>query len=54
MIQKLKYLEAISFIKEVRTDGHSPLLVLTNDYDSYYIKNSKGKTPATYLINELV
>jgi hypothetical protein len=54
MIQKLRYLEAISFIDEVRTDGHSPLLVLTNDYNSYYIKNSKGKTPATYLINEFV
>ncbi|RKE04435.1 HipA family kinase [Marinifilum flexuosum] len=54
MIEKLKYLDAISFIQEIPTEGHSPLLILTEDFDSYYIKHSKGQTPATYLINEFL
>jgi len=54
MIEKLKYLDAISFLKEIHTDGHSPLLVLTNDFNAYYIKHTKGHNPATYLINEFL
>ena len=54
MVEKLNYLDAISFIREIRTEGHSPLLVLTNNYESYYIKHTKGQTPATFLINEFI
>ena len=54
MIEDLKYLDAISFIKEIPTDGHSPLMVITNDFNAYYIKNTKGQHPATPIINEFI
>lgn len=54
MIEKLKYLDVISFKKEIPTEGHSPLLVITSDFQAYYIKNTKGQMPATALINEII
>ncbi len=54
MIKALKYLDAISLQKEIRTEGHSPLLVIASDYNAYYIKNTKGHNPATFLINEFI
>lgn len=54
MIEELKYLEAISVIEEITTDGHSPLKVLCNDFSQYYIKNSSGKAPNYTILNEFV
>jgi hypothetical protein len=54
MIENLKYVDAISFLNEVPTDGHSPLLVIANDFNAYYIKNTRGHNPATFLINEFL
>lgn len=54
MIEALKYLDAISLQKEIKTEGHSPLLVIASDYNAYFIKNTKGLNPATYLINEFI
>jgi len=54
MVETLKYLDAISLQKEIITEGHSPLLIIANDYKAYYIKNTKGIKPATYLINEFI
>lgn len=41
-----------SIIKELPTEGHSPLLVLGSDYEMYVAKNDKGKEPPFALINE--
>jgi len=54
MIEKLKYQDAISLIKEIPTEGHSPLLVIANDFNAYYVKNTKGHHPAYFLINEFI
>jgi len=48
-----KHIIANSIIKELPTEGHSPLLVLGNDFNMYVAKNDKGKEPAFSLINEL-
>lgn len=50
MIEPLTYLESISVIEEIPTEGHSPLKV----YCQYYIKNTRGKTPDFNIINEFV
>uniref|UniRef100_UPI00404A9539 HipA family kinase n=1 Tax=Flavobacterium sp. TaxID=239 RepID=UPI00404A9539 len=43
-----------SIIKELPTEGHSPLLVLGSDYEMYVAKNDKGKNPPFSLINEFL
>lgn len=43
---------AIIIEKELLTDGHSPLLVVTDDFKRYVAKNAKGHNPALALINE--
>lgn len=43
---------ANSIIKELPTEGHSPLLVLGSDFEMYVAKNDKGKEPPFSLINE--
>jgi hypothetical protein len=45
-------INANSIIKELRTDGHSPLLLIGSDYEMYVAKNDKGKEPPFALINE--
>jgi hypothetical protein len=54
MIKPLKYLEAISVIKEVPTEGHSPLIVIADDYCQYYIKNTRNKKPDYNILNEFL
>lgn len=41
-----------SILREFPTEGHSPLLVLGDDYEMYVAKNDKGKEPPFALINE--
>ena len=43
-----------AIIKELPTEGHSPLLVLESDYEMYVAKNDKGKNPPFSLINEFL
>lgn len=43
-----------SIIKEFKTEGHSPLLVLGSDFEMYVAKNDKGKEPPFSLINEFL
>jgi hypothetical protein len=43
-----------AIIKELPTEGHSPLLVLGSDYEMYVAKNDKGKNPPFSLINEFL
>lgn len=47
-----KTISAHSIIKEIPTTGHSPLLVLADDFKSYIIKNDKGRIPPLSLLNE--
>lgn len=54
MVNNLIYNNATSFIKEIKTDGHSPLLVLANDFNAYYVKNTKGHNPSISIINEFI
>lgn len=53
-IKKIKYHTAISFLEEIQTVGNSPIKVLADDYKFYFVKNNSGKTPAYYLINEVL
>lgn len=48
----LETIHTNSIIKELPTEGHSPLLVLGSDYEMYVAKNDKGKEPPISLINE--
>jgi hypothetical protein len=48
----IESLHTNSIIKELPTEGHSPLLVLGSDYEMYVAKNDKGKEPPFALINE--
>nr|AOE09705.1 hypothetical protein [uncultured bacterium] len=41
-----------TILKELPTEGHSPLLVMGSDYEMYVAKNDKGKEPPFALINE--
>ncbi len=43
-----------AILKELPTEGHSPLLVLGNDYEMYVAKNDKGKNPPFALLNEFI
>lgn len=54
MIEPLKYLDAISVIEEIQTEGHCPLKVIADNYCQYYIKNTRGKKPDYYIINEFI
>ncbi|MXV38918.1 hypothetical protein GO491_09580 [Flavobacteriaceae bacterium Ap0902] len=44
---------AHTIIKELPTEGHSPLLVVGSNYKLYVAKNDKGKQPPYSIINEL-
>jgi hypothetical protein len=48
----LENIHTNTIIKELRTEGHSPLLVLGSDYEMYVGKNDRGKEPPFALINE--
>lgn len=54
MVETLKYLEAISVLEEISTEGHSPLKIITNDYCQYFIKNTRGRVPDYNIINEFL
>jgi hypothetical protein len=41
-----------AILKELPTEGHSPLLVLSSDFEMYVAKNDKGKEPPIALLNE--
>lgn len=48
----LESIHTNSILRELPTEGHSPLLVLGSDYEMYVAKNDKGKEPPFALINE--
>lgn len=54
MIDPLLYKKAISIIKEIPTTGHNPLLVISNDYEEYFVKSCKNTNPPCYIISEFL
>lgn len=54
MLQSPPYKKVISVNKKLPTDGNEPLLVIADDYNTYYVKNSGTTTPAYHMINEVI
>lgn len=54
MIKELKYKEAILIDRIIVTEGHSPLEIVSNDFNRYFVKNTRGKKPSFPIINEFV
>ena len=54
MIEPIPHIRAISIRKKLNTVGSEPLLLIGDDYNPYYVKNSKLLTPAWDLINEVI
>ncbi|PRY98288.1 HipA family kinase [Marinilabilia salmonicolor] len=50
----LLHREGISIIKEIPTDGHTPLKVLGDDYNQYVVKALKNSHDKNSLINEFL
>ena len=53
MIQPIKTVQIIKLVKEITTIGSSPLLVMADDNNEYYIKTTVGH-PCIELINEVL
>lgn len=49
---EIKTINASIIIKEIPTEGHSPLLIVGNDFMKYVAKNGKGHIPPITVINE--
>ncbi|WP_373524574.1 HipA family kinase, partial [Aquiflexum sp.] len=54
MLEPIKRLNSIQVISETKTKGSSPLLVITDDDQDYYIKTSLYQPPKMELINEVL
>jgi hypothetical protein len=54
MLEPIKRLNAIQVISETKTKGSSPLLVIAEDDQDYYIKTSLSQPPKMELINEVL
>lgn len=50
----IKNILAAIILKEIPTDGHSPLLVIGDNYKKYIAKNGKGHVPPITIINECI
>jgi hypothetical protein len=53
-LKEVLKIQAKNIIKEITTDGSSPLLVMGSDNNSYYAKSTSTKIPRLELINELL
>lgn len=51
---KIEIRKSSSIIGEILTDGHSPLKVLGDDFNTYIVKNDKGQKPPFFLLNECI
>lgn len=54
MLKKPEQKTVLSIIQEVDTDGHSPLLIITEDFKKYLIKSTRDLKPSYYIINEFL
>ena len=46
MLKKPEQKTVLSIIKEIDTDGHSPLLVIADDFKKYLIKSTRDHRPS--------
>jgi hypothetical protein len=55
MIKALEEVRIVQVIKEFQTEGHRPLHVLADDYETTYVaKCGSGRKPENFLINEIL
>lgn len=54
MIAAPEHKNVLSIEHEVKTDGHSPLLVIADDFRKYIIKSTRGQEPSYNIINEFL
>lgn len=54
MVVPLERKKVISLVDEIPTTGHSPLKVITEDSQTYFLKNIQGKLPAYELSSEII
>jgi len=54
MLEPIKRLNAIQIISETNTKGSSPLFVIAEDDQEYYVKTSQYPPPKMELINEVL
>lgn len=54
MLKKPEQKRVLSIIKEIDTDGHSPLLIIADDFKKYLIKSTRDHQPSYYIINEFL
>lgn len=50
----MEVLKVINIKEEIRSEGHSPLRVLCQDYQEYFVKNTRSKTPPFEILNEFL
>jgi hypothetical protein len=54
MLKRPEQKTVLSIIQEVDTDGHSPLLIIADDFKRYLIKSTRNLKPSYYIINEFL
>jgi len=54
LITKTEYKKVLIIREEIITDGHSPLLVITEDFTEYFIKSTRGRKPDYSILNEFL
>jgi hypothetical protein len=54
MLKEPKQKTVLSILQEIDTDGHSPLLVIADDFKKYLIKSTRDHRPSYYIINEFL
>lgn len=54
MLSRPEQRTVLSIINEIDTDGHSPLLVIADDFKKYLIKSTHDDKPSYYIINEFL
>lgn len=54
MFKKPELRTVLSIIEEIDTDGHSPLLIIADDFKKYLIKSTRDQKPSYYIINEFL
>jgi len=54
MIESLPYRKVVTIRREITTTGHSPLEVLADDYNIYFIKSAQDQKPSYRLISEFL
>jgi hypothetical protein len=54
MIKPLKYLNAITVTRDIPTEGNSPLEIIADDYQVYFIKSMEAHDPPFHLMKEFL